>query len=102
MAGLHGHCLDRFNDDKEWYFGLLPKKYQNIIILRWLNVNFTPVDIQNWDGLYDYAVNHPYRNEVFQDNVTAVNRTASYDEIVRRAITKAATIYNKCKAQYYD
>jgi len=89
-----------FKKPNYWFF--IPEQYKYLIVYRWLNINCFPVDIQNWEGLYDYAITNPYKNEVIMDNVTSKSRTKDFDTILKRAVVKALYLKNKWRFTVTD
>ncbi len=93
---LTGKCKSDFGNIKYHLLWFFTKKYRNLFILRWFNVvTNIAIDIQNWEGKYDYAVFHPYIDRVYQDTTCAETRDKNYDSVVCKAIEKANEIFNK-------
>lgn len=93
---LTGKAKEDFLNSAKWYFWFLSKSIQLLIVYRWFNTKtIISIDLQNWEGDgFDYAVSHPYLNEVFCGNKMAGNRRRNFDVNLEIAIEKANEIYN--------
>lgn len=89
-------CKKQFLKDNALVVQLMPEWAKNLIILRWFNTKTNiAIDIQNWenDG-FDFAVQDPYVNKVYQSERLAGNRKENYDEIIEDALKVANSIFN--------
>lgn len=94
MKELTGKCREMFLKECKWYFRFLPEYVQNLMVIRWFNIRTKIwVDIQNWDGKYDFAVFDPGQDRVYMDVFDAGRRIKNYDEIQVRAIKKANEVF---------
>ncbi|QQV90944.1 hypothetical protein Freya2_7 [Polaribacter phage Freya_2] len=94
---LSGKCKEDFIKYSKFWWFLIPRRFFNFIIFRWFNTETEIcIDIQHWQGDgFDYAVQHPYKNEVYQSYKNAGDRTKNFDFNMEQALEKANEIYNK-------
>lgn len=93
---LTGKAKEDFGKYKKWYFIFLPKHIKYLIIFRWFNCHaIICIDIKHWigDG-FNFAVTHPFKDEVYVSNEKGGQRTKSFELNIIRAIKKADEIYN--------
>jgi len=91
---LTDKCKIEFELVNPQYFALT-QVVVNLCIWRWFNINTNIiVDIQNWDGKFDFAVAYKEADEVFCDITDAENRTTDFDANLQRAIIKANELFN--------
>jgi len=96
---LTGKCKKDFIKYKTaLIFYFIPRKILNYLIFRWFNIKTEIcIDLQNWqDDGFDFAVQHPYLNKVYQSQNIAGNREKNFDKNIESAIKKANQIYNDC------
>ncbi len=89
-------CERDFLRDNSFFVLFLPKRYLNLLILRWFNTRTEiGVDIQNWGDGLDWAVTHYRTDRVYVSEYGSGNRIKDFDKILCEAIEKANEIYNK-------
>lgn len=79
-----------------WWSVFLPERLFHLLAYRWFNTKTNVwVDIQNWDGRFDYAVSFHGSDEVFVSNYDSKTRLKDFDKALSMAIHKASDLYNK-------